>query len=188
MNSLPVDLPLPSTAYVDDVVAYVVQANASPWSPLSDDDDEVARRRRELFTLAQGLCEEANSIACNLRAKTTLDPISIELAQWVHSVSLPKKWSDEGIYPPTIDCKNLTRTIVTKLYENYSLYPVRISASVEEGIFLKYLNHSTKRELDIEIYNDFDIAAIITTDKEIIESLDIADESFEMAYTIFSKL
>ena len=123
-----------------------------------------------------------------LEAKTGLDRFSEELICWVDSVLLPEKWISEGIHPPTVESKKLAKSIILKLYKDFSIYPIRISATVEEGTFIKYINHINKRELSIEIYNDMDIAAIITKGKEIITSMDIpyiSDEYFSEIFRIF---
>ncbi|MBC8548389.1 MAG: hypothetical protein ISR96_08760 [Nitrospira sp.] len=91
-----------------------------------------------------------------------------QLRYWVQSVSIPKTWIDSEIQPPTISCKNLAHDIIRKLYESYDMYPMRIDATIEEGVYIKYLNFINKKELSLEVYNDLDIAAIITKDKEIL--------------------
>ncbi len=114
-----------------------------------------------------------------------VDRLEYQLSQWIYSTVLPQKWYAEEIAPPTIECKNKAESTVSKLYKDFHLYPIRISASIEEGMFIKYVNHENKRELSIEIYNDLDIAAIITKNSEVILSKDIADESFSEVHRLF---
>ena len=104
---------------------------------------------------------------------------------WVDSVNIPQKWVEEGIHPPTLECRKLAKSVVLQLLKEHQLYPSRISATIEEGVFVNYVNHINKRNLSIEIYNDLDIAAIITRDKEIIISADISNEDFAKISQIF---
>lgn len=114
-----------------------------------------------------------------------IDKLKHQLILWVDSVTLPKRLISENIAPPTIECKNKAQSIVLKLYENHRLYPIRISASVEEGVFIKYTNYINQRDLSIEIYNDSDVVAIVTRNDETITSRDINNESFSEIYKIF---
>jgi hypothetical protein len=114
-----------------------------------------------------------------------LNPFIEELNSWVDSISLPNKWIVEGIHPPTLECRKLAKVVVLQLLKNYSIYPSRISATIEEGIFINYINHVDRLDLSIEVYNDLDIAAIVTRDKEIIMSADIANENFTEIIQIF---
>lgn len=155
---------------------------------LPDSIAEVKKEGKGLFISLKGALTALKQEKYILKTQTELDRFSEELTSWVDSVLLPEKWIFEGIHPPTIECKNLAKSVVLKLYNDFSIYPVRISATVEEGIFIKYTNHINKRELSIEVYNDLDIAAIITKEKEIIASmdiLDISDENFSEIFRIF---
>ena len=93
------------------------------------------------------------------------NPFIVQLNHWVDSVNIPQKWVEEGIHPPTLECRKLAKSVVLQLLKEHQLYPSRISATIEEGVFVNYVNHINKRNLSIEIYNDLDIAAIITRDK-----------------------
>ncbi|MEE8329508.1 MAG: hypothetical protein V3R54_06220 [Thermodesulfovibrionia bacterium] len=119
------------------------------------------------------------------KSKQTFDRLENQISQWIYSVVLPQKWLTEEIVPPTIECKNKAESTALKLYKDFHLHPIRISPSIEEGIFIKYVNHENKKELSIEIYNDLDIAAIITKNNEIIFSRDISDESFSEIQRIY---
>lgn len=118
-------------------------------------------------------------------SKQTVDRLEHQLSHWVYSVARPKKWDAEEIAPPTVECKNKTESTVLNFYKNFQLHPIRISASIEEGIFIKYINHENQKELSIEIYNDLDIAASITKHNEIIFTKDISDESFSEVHRVF---
>ncbi len=116
---------------------------------------------------------------------TEFDPVSNFLQSQVYDITIPKKWEIDGILSPTIICKEETARIVTKLYKNYKIIPLRVSATIEEGTFLKYKDYNSAKELSIEIYNDLDIAAIITQNNRIIRTIDIIDENFEEVIKIF---
>ncbi len=118
-------------------------------------------------------------------SKQTVDRLEQQISPWVYSVARPEKWDAEEISPPTVECKNKTESTVLNFYKNFQLYPTRISASIEEGIFIKYINHENQKELSIEIYNDLDIAAIITRHNEILFKKDISDESFSEVHRVF---
>ena len=113
------------------------------------------------------------------------NPLIVQLNHWVDSVNIPKKWVEEGIHLPTLECRKLAKSVVLQLLKEHQLYPSRISTTIEEGVFINYINHINKRNLSIEIYNDLDIAAIITRDKEIIISADISNEDFAKIIQIF---
>lgn len=113
------------------------------------------------------------------------NPVTNFLQSQVYAVNIPKKWKLEGILPPTILCKEKSANIIKKLYKDKKIIPVRVNATIEEGLFIKYVDYNTSKELSIEIYNDFDIAALITQNNEIIKTVDIIDENFEEIITIF---
>ena len=118
----------------------------------------------------------------------TTDSLEHQLILRVYAVTLPKRLLSENIAPPTIECKNKAQSIISKLYRDFSIHPIRISASIEEGIFIKYTNYSNQRDLSIEIYNDLNVAAIVTENEETIISRDIYDESFSEIYRMFYSL
>jgi len=115
-----------------------------------------------------------------------LNPFIEQLNYWVDSINLPSKWSVEGIDPPSFACRKLAKAIVIQLLKDYQLYPSRISATIEEGVFINYINHVNKLNLTIEAYNDLEVAAIITRDKEIIFSTDISNENLTEIIQIFN--
>jgi hypothetical protein len=107
------------------------------------------------------------------------DPVVKQLKAWIHSLELPQRWRAEGIAPPNYDCKQLAEKVAEALYKDFSLIPLRIAVSIEEGIYLKY---------KIEVYNDdLDIAAILTENDEIIKSVDIEEENFSEIVKLFNE-
>lgn len=155
-----------------------------PWFNRQEDKGKVSTDTTgyEEGESIEGVLEEDK-----LKTKIKIDQKIIQLCYQILSVSLSQRWIDEGIFQPTAECKKLATNVVLKLYNEYDIYPTRISATVEEGIFIKYVNYINKKELSIEIYNDLDIASLVTKDKEIITSKDIVDESFSEMYRIFQE-
>lgn len=144
--------------------------------------------RVKLFTPENGETvpdEEARIENINKYSMQTVDRFERQLILRVGTVTLPKRLLSENIAPPTIECKNKAQSIISKLYRDFSISPIRISASIEEGIFIKYTNYINQQELSIEIYNDLNVAAILTKNNETITSRDIYDESFSEIYKIF---
>jgi hypothetical protein len=116
------------------------------------------------------------------------DPVVKQLNGWIHSLELPPRWRTDGIAPPNYDCKKLAREVAEVLYRDFSLVPIRIAVSIEEGIYLKYKNFDNDKVLEIEVYNDnLDIAAILTRDDETIKSVDIEKEDFSEIVKLFNE-
>jgi hypothetical protein len=116
------------------------------------------------------------------------DPVVKQLKAWIHSLELPQRWRAEGIAPPNYDCKQLAEKVAEALYKDFSLIPLRIAVSIEEGIYLKYKNFGNNKVLEIEVYNDdLDIAAILTENDEIIKSVDIEEENFSEIVKLFNE-
>jgi len=116
------------------------------------------------------------------------DPVVKQLNGWIHSLELPQRWRTDGIAPPNYACKKLAQEIAETLYRDFSLIPIRIAVSIEEGIYLKYKNFDNDKVLEIEVYNDnLDIAAILTKDDEIIKSVDIEKEDFSEIVKLFNE-
>lgn len=107
----------------------------------------------------------------------------------IDSLQIPSKWHIEGINPPTIECKNLAKTTVEHLHSDFIMSPERISPTIEEGVFVKYVNYKNYRELSIEIYNDLDMVALVTTqDGNIIVSEEIVGGDFSDICRIFQEI
>lgn len=115
----------------------------------------------------------------------TTDELEHQLMLRTSAVTLPERLLSEKIAPPTIECKKKAQSIISILYNDFRLHPLRISASIDEGIFIKYSNYSNQKDLSIEIYNDLSVGAIVTKSKEIITSMDIHNESFSELYKIY---
>jgi hypothetical protein len=116
------------------------------------------------------------------------DPVVKQLKGWIHSLELPQRWRNDGIAPPNYDCKKLAGKVAEALYKDFSIIPIRIAVSIEEGIYLKYKNFDNKKILEIEVYNDnLDIAAILTKNNQVIKSADIEKENFFEMVKLFNE-
>lgn len=116
-----------------------------------------------------------------------LKPAFENLIERIFALTIPKKWKVEGIKAPNLICKTYASSIASQLYNEYSIYPERINSSVEEGIMLYYKNNDNNNELNIEVYNDLDVAALISNNNEIIKSFDIYDSYYNKIIDIFKK-
>ncbi|MBF0338205.1 MAG: hypothetical protein HQL05_10270 [Nitrospirae bacterium] len=93
----------------------------------------------------------------------------------IRSIPFPDRWRLEGISPPTDDCKETTISTIKYIYDCFKIIPSRIAATIEEGLFFKYINKANGNELSIEIYNDLEKAAILTNNEDIKSAIDIRD-------------
>ncbi len=129
---------------------------------------------------------------------STAIPVSFTATNHVHThikeimvdqIILRKRWEVEGIKPPNIFCKNKTKEICISLYDKYDIIPRKVDASIEEGIYVLYLNPRNNKTLEIEIYNDLDVAAIVTDNNinKIISSQDIEQNSFDYIIRHFNE-
>ncbi|OGJ90700.1 MAG: hypothetical protein A2487_15305 [Candidatus Raymondbacteria bacterium RifOxyC12_full_50_8] len=101
------------------------------------------------------------------------------LENLVSDVALPKTWKTEGLAEPNQDCKQKSKEIIYKLFDEYRILPLRVAASVENGIFFCYKDPvNSARILSIEVYNDLDVAAVISEGKTIVASFDIENDDY----------
>ncbi len=180
--TFPMELPTSPPLYIRHIRPLLRKEDPEEDSSENRSDVGEQEDRNGWHLSLEGIIE-----AGKLIGKIKIDRLLTQLEYWVSSASLSQKRINEGLYPPTVECKELAKNIVSGLYAEHSLYPIRVSATVEEGVFIKYINHINKKELSIEIYNDLDIAALVTKGKEIIASKDIVDESFSEIYRIFQE-
>ncbi len=117
-----------------------------------------------------------------------IDPAEKHITGLIYSTNIPEKWRKDGISAPTLTCKKIAESTSHSIYKDYALIPNRISATIEEGIFINYINFDTNSILSIEIYNDSDIAAILTDGKKIIKVVDIINESFTDIIKLFKEI
>jgi hypothetical protein len=109
------------------------------------------------------------------------------LNNMINQVRLKNEWIEEGVSEPNVSCKNKTYNICIFLFNHYGIIPQRITASIEEGVFIQYLNVQNKKTLSIEIYNDLDVAALVNdiVKKHIILAANIRNMSFESVIKAF---
>jgi len=93
-----------------------------------------------------------------------------DTATAIDNLVLRERWIDEGVEPPSDACKTKAKNICALLYECYDILPEEIDATKEGGVYISY--RDIKRTLDIEVYNDLDIAVILADDREIIAAKD----------------
>ncbi|MCP4336580.1 MAG: hypothetical protein GY679_01880 [Mycoplasma sp.] len=105
----------------------------------------------------------------------------------IDNITIPIRWKHEGVSTPNKTCKSLTKKVVDSLFLSYSLEPERIAVSMEGGILVNYINYKNENNLSIEIYNDLDIAAIVTKSKKTIKVMDVINEDFEEIIKAFKK-
>ncbi|TET35854.1 MAG: hypothetical protein E3J72_10135 [Planctomycetota bacterium] len=97
----------------------------------------------------------------------------------------PEYFKREGISPPNIASKNSALTICWEIYECYGELPIRISATIEEGVFILYKTNN--RSLSIEVYNNLEIAALATNEPngDILHCEDIFNRDIGNAYRAY---
>jgi len=78
----------------------------------------------------------------------------------------PIEWLKKGIEYPTRLTEDKTEDIICKLQYLYNLQPKEILPSIEGGLLISYFNEKNIKTLKIEVYNDFDVAAIVIDEKE----------------------
>jgi hypothetical protein len=63
-----------------------------------------------------------------------------------------------------MDAKKMAFEVCQKLFKNYDFIPDKIAPTKEEGVFLSYdsFNAYTNRSLVVEVYNNLEIAVIVT--------------------------
>ncbi len=104
------------------------------------------------------------------------DPIYNHIVNLIFKgMAFPNDWRLKGINPPNIDAKKTAEKVCFNLYDFYSLIPIKITPTKEEGIFIYYKNFNNNRVLLIEVYNNLEIAALVNdeTTRNIIYSEDI---------------
>ena len=74
---------------------------------------------------------------------------------------------------PTKKARMLAKEVVSYVLNSRDILPNRVAATIEGGIYLAYTHDDL--EIKVEVYNDLDIAAILTdnSNEVIIDSLDI---------------
>lgn len=103
------------------------------------------------------------------------DPIFQQLQAKVNRVSLPRRWAEEGVIPPSQDCKEKAFKFCKLVYQRSYLIPDRVSASKEEGIYMVYRHFYSSRSLSAEIDNDLDVICQVYDETQTFQTLMIED-------------
>ncbi|HEB30156.1 MAG TPA: hypothetical protein ENI15_04690 [Spirochaetes bacterium] len=170
--------------YIDDLIP----AKNGEWRVIKS----MFKDRKDSETTVD-IAQEKNEVSFlyndkkKLITNTSIDLIKDYLSAKIYSIIIPRKWKDEDISSPTIKCKEISSKLVIRLFDNYEIIPDRSSATIEGGIFLLYIDFTSGNRLSIEVYNDLDIAAIITNNKKIIKAFDIDDETIEKVICTFQE-
>lgn len=84
------------------------------------------------------------------------DPSIDRLASSISRITLPRRWIEEGVQPPTLECRQKATRICTEIFEKFRLHPDFIAPSKEEGLFFVYRHPKSDRSLSMEIDNELD--------------------------------
>ena len=95
------------------------------------------------------------------------DTIPDQIDAMVDRARLPKRWIEEGVAPPTLKCRFLTKEICKAIYEWYEIIPSRIVVSKEEGLYVVYHHLRNGRSFSLEIDNELDCIAQVYDQRNI---------------------
>ena len=76
-----------------------------------------------------------DSSTVGFRYNYTIDPNRAQIQNLIYAVQIPERWREQGIEPTNISCKKLAEKIIVEVYDRFRLYPIRITATIEGGIF-----------------------------------------------------
>lgn len=80
-------------------------------------------------------------------------------------------WHREGIPGPNQDAIRDSSRVLEQLYADTGILPQRVTQSVEEGIYIDFVNG---HRVILEMYNEGTAAIIVTDYKNIIDSVDVS--------------
>ena len=104
---------------------------------------------------------------------------------------IPTPWKEEGIREPNAAAKEKAFAVCSLMYKEYNLYPDKISATKEEGVFICYdnIDFFSRKSFLIEVYNNLDIAALVNDNlsKKVLYTEDVVGMSFGNAIKIFKE-
>ena len=95
------------------------------------------------------------------------DTIPDQIDAMIDRAYLPRRWIEEGVTPPTLKCRFLTKEICKAIYELYEMIPSRIVASKEEGLYVVYHHLRNGRSFSLEIDNELDCIAQVYDQRNI---------------------
>lgn len=133
-----------------------------------------------IFKIIPGGSINVNEVKNNLSIKYK-SPFYKHIVDLIFKgLSFPNDWIEEGISPPNIDAKTITKKICLNLHDSYGLIPIKIAPSKEEGVFVYYKHFNNDRTLLVEVYNNLEVAALVNDEanKNIVYSEDIKTLNF----------
>lgn len=98
----------------------------------------------------------------------------IELAYiQIDIANLPEHQERTYKIAPTKKARKLAKEVVSYILNSKNILPSKVAATTEGGIYLAYTHDNF--EMKVEVYNDLDIAAILTdnSNEVIVDSLDV---------------
>jgi len=141
-------------------------------------DGDYPLEPRDFRVVLQEFCahlplDELATLLSDLGANITEkydQPIIEHLRGQIDAARLPPHLVREGIAEPTDSCREKAFEIAKQLFEERQLIPIRISASAQEGIYLAYASTDNDRFLGIEVDNELDAVAVVSTAESVIQS------------------
>lgn len=112
------------------------------------------------------------------------DPVPRQIAARIDRVRLPPRWSEEGVVPPTIDCKQRASEFCDALYRRSYLVPDYVAPSKEEGVFLVYRHSVSTRCLSVEIDNELDIVCQVYDANQTFLTLLVQDFTLDISHLV----
>lgn len=81
-------------------------------------------------------------------------------------INFPIAWEQEGVEKPNLASKSRAFDICKAIFFEYNFLPNKVAPTKEVGIYLSYENKSQSKSLIIEIYNNLEVAAIVTNNSK----------------------
>lgn len=87
---------------------------------------------------------------------------------------------DDDVSGPSTDCKYYSESVLSRLFLNYGVLPVRFMVSRDGSLFFSYSDRITGSELRIEVDNELDAVAVLSRGKEVIDSAILENDDGEI--------
>jgi hypothetical protein len=110
------------------------------------------------------------------QADIKLEAINQHLELLVEAAVVPHAWTREGVDAPSRDCRRWSTVVLQELFRDHGIIPYKVTASKEGGIFAVYQSPHSNRELRLEVDNDLDAVAVISSGNQILESGVVSDD------------
>lgn len=122
--------------------------------------------------------EEANSQLEDFR-----NALEGQCHQMIEASPFPVDWADEGIQRPSSESKDIAISYIKQILNQIRIMPVRVSNSVEEGVFFRYYKEEEFSTVDIEVYNNGEAAGTLCQQRSVVKAINI--ESFDDIKELF---